>query len=350
MFEAALATIQPNFPPGILQGDPKHSNTYFSLSNGAAIRGPWNEGKSSQLGEEYQYINDPIKHVKDTNGLADQQQTATERNEQMIQEKDKELAQQRSEEIKFATMPWEDEAILWNKPANVQMKNQQPSEQEMQQSKMPAQSMADKSDTSNKKTTSNKKKIEASESLNTMPVQNSKQSLSMNQQREPVQDSILEKFFGDCLKDIYWAEKQLVKTLARLQRATRSEELKQAITEHTEVTNGQVNRLEEIFEQLGKKPQARKCEAMEGLIMEGMQVIEDTEDGTSTRDVALIIASQKIEHYEIATYGSLVQLAKTLGHNDIAEMLQTSLDEEKQADERLTEIAENSINYQATEE
>jgi ferritin-like metal-binding protein YciE len=89
---------------------------------------------------------------------------------------------------------------------------------------------------------------------------------------------------------------------------------------------------------------------MEGLIAEGMTVVEETEDGTSTRDAALIIASQKIEHYEIATYGSLVQLAKTLGKNDIAELLQASLDEEKRADEMLTQIAENNINYQASEE
>src|SRR5438552_12185733 len=79
MFEAALATIQPNFPQGVLQGDPRFSNTYFNMSNGAEVRGPWNQGKSSQLGEEYQYINDPIKHIKETNSLLDQEQTHTER-------------------------------------------------------------------------------------------------------------------------------------------------------------------------------------------------------------------------------------------------------------------------------
>jgi Mn-containing catalase len=359
MFEAALATIQPNFPPGILQGDPKHSNTYFNMSNGAEVRGPWNQGKSSQLGEEYQYINDPLKHIKETNSLLDQQQTQTERNEQMIQEKDKQLAQQRGEEIKIATMPWEDEGIGWNKPSRAQMKNQQPSQQEQQQSTMPAQTVPmqnaagsqpiAEAGVSDKMGLGTQESANTSESLNTLSSQNTGQSLNMNQ-RAPVQDSVLKKFFVDSLKDIYWAEKQLVKTLPRLKKAADSEELQQAIADHLEVTNEQVSRLEQIFEQLGSKAQGKRCEAMEGLITEGMNVMENTEEGTSTRDAALIMASQKIEHYEIASYGSLAQLAKTLGHNDIAEMLHTTLDEEKEADENLTNIAENKINTQAGEE
>ncbi|HEY6974640.1 MAG TPA: DUF892 family protein [Chitinophagaceae bacterium] len=353
MFEAALATIQPNFPPGILQGDPKHSNTYFNLSNGAEVRGPWNQGKSSQLGEEYQYINDPLKYIKETNSLLDQQQTHTERNEQMIQEKDKQLAQQRGEEIQFATMPWEDEGIAWNKPSKAQMKNQQPSQEELQQSRMPSQQatmQAGGSQPMMNRDTSKKmeENPDTSGSLNTMS-ENKGQSPNMNE-RQPVQDSVLEKFFVDTLKDIYWAEKQLVKTLPRMQRAAESTELQEAIAEHLEITNEQANRLEQIFEQMGKKAQAKKCEAMEGLITEGMRMIEETESGTSTRDAALIMAAQKIEHYEIATYGGLAQLAKTLGYDDIAELLHTTLDEEKQADENLTNIAESKINYQATEE
>ncbi len=102
MFEAALETIQPNFPPGILESDPKHSNTYFSLSNGAEVRGPWNEGKSSKLGEEWQYINDPLRHVEKTNGLTDCEPKGTDRTEDTVREHNEQLAAERSGEIKAA--------------------------------------------------------------------------------------------------------------------------------------------------------------------------------------------------------------------------------------------------------
>src|SRR3954451_13356995 len=164
------------------------------------------------------------------------------------------------------------------------------------------------------------------------------------------EDSMLMNFFTDELKDIYWAEKHLTKTLPKLKRAANSEELQQAFEEHTQVTNEHINRLDQVFEMLGKKAQAKKCEAMEGITTETQTVIEETQNGTATRDVALIMAAQKAEHYEIATYGGLVQLAKTIGQDEIANLLQTTLDEEKQTDQRLTEIAENNINYQATEE
>src|SRR4051794_35741057 len=164
------------------------------------------------------------------------------------------------------------------------------------------------------------------------------------------EDSMLMNFFTDELKDIYWAEKHLTKALPKLKRAANSEELQQAFEEHTQVTNEHINRLDQVFEMLGKKAQAKKCEAMEGITTEAQTVIEETQNGTATRDVALIMAAQKAEHYEIATYGGLVQLAKTIGQDEIANLLQTTLDEEKQTDQRLTEIAENNINYQATEE
>lgn len=160
----------------------------------------------------------------------------------------------------------------------------------------------------------------------------------------------LEKFFKDEIKDIYWAEKHLVKTLPKMQKAATSEELKAAFADHLEVTKGHVERLEQVFELLGEKPQAKKCEAMEGITKEGESIIEDTEKGTATRDVGLILAAQKVEHYEISTYGGLSQLAKTLGKNDIAKILDKTLGEEKDADESLTEIAENNINYDASEE
>jgi ferritin-like metal-binding protein YciE len=164
------------------------------------------------------------------------------------------------------------------------------------------------------------------------------------------EDSMLTDLFVDELKDIYWAEKHLVKALPKMQRAANSEELKQAIEEHIEVTNEHVSRLEQAFEMLGKKAQAKKCEAMEGLTTEGQRIIEETDAGTSTRDVGIIMAAQKVEHYEIATYGGLIQLAKTLGHNNIADLLVPTLNEEKEADKKLTDIAENNINYEASME
>ena len=157
----------------------------------------------------------------------------------------------------------------------------------------------------------------------------------------------LEKFFTDSLKDIYWAEKHLTKALPKMQKAATTEELQNAIGEHISQTEEHVTRLEHVFEMLGHKAQAKKCEAMEGLVKEGETVIEETEDGSMTRDVGIIISAQKVEHYEIATYGSLVQLATTMGHEDIAQVLQETLDEEKQTDEGLTSIAENDINWEA---
>ncbi|MGN6476149.1 MAG: DUF892 family protein, partial [Flavipsychrobacter sp.] len=116
-------------------------------------------------------------------------------------------------------------------------------------------------------------------------------------------DSMLEKFFQDELKDIYWAEKHLVKTLPKMKKAATSAELQAAFEEHLNVTKEHVARLEQVFEMLGKKAQAKKCDAMAGITEEGEGIIEETEAGTATRDVGLILAAQKVEHYEIATYG-----------------------------------------------
>jgi ferritin-like metal-binding protein YciE len=162
--------------------------------------------------------------------------------------------------------------------------------------------------------------------------------------------SMLQEFILDSLKDIYWAEKHLTKALPKLLKAATSEELKQAFQEHTTVTQEQVARLEQVFEILGKKPQAKKCEAMEGLTKEAESVIEETEKGSKTRDVGLIMAAQKVEHYEIATYGSLVQITKTMGMTEIADILAETLAEEKETDQLLTDIAENNINLQAEAE
>jgi ferritin-like metal-binding protein YciE len=162
-----------------------------------------------------------------------------------------------------------------------------------------------------------------------------------------VQNSALDKFFHDQLKDIYWAEKHLTKALPKMQKNATTEELKNAIETHLAQTEEQVARLEQVFEMLDKKPQAKKCDGMEGLVKEGESVIEETEDGSMTRDVGIIVSAQKVEHYEIAAYGSLVTLAKTMGHDDIAEILQTTLDEEKETDQLLSSIAENDINWEA---
>ncbi len=168
--------------------------------------------------------------------------------------------------------------------------------------------------------------------------------------RAGLKDTGLEEFFADELKDIYWAEKHLVKTLPKMQKAATSAQLKQAFGDHLELTKGHVSRLEQVFEILGKKAQAKKCEAIEGITKEGESIIEDTEDGTATRDAGLILAGQKAEHYEISTYGGLAQLAKTIGRDDVAAILAETLAEEKEADELLTEIAENGINYESAEE
>ncbi len=163
-------------------------------------------------------------------------------------------------------------------------------------------------------------------------------------------DQKLGKFFLDSLKDIYWAEKHLTKALPKMEKAATTEELQNAFADHLAQTEEHVHRLEKVFEELGEKAQAKKCEAMEGLTKEGESIIDETDEGTMTRDVGLIMAAQKVEHYEIATYGGLVQLSKTMGLDDIAEILSETLDEEKQADELLTEIAEKNVNWEAEQE
>lgn len=162
--------------------------------------------------------------------------------------------------------------------------------------------------------------------------------------------SLLEEFFIDTLKDIYWAEKALTKALPKMSKSATSTELKKAFDEHLEVTKKQIERLEDVFGEMGLKPQGKKCEAMQGLVEESESIISETKDDTSTRDAALIIAAQKVEHYEIASYGGLVQLAKTMNKNEIAKTLAATLNEEKTADEKLTQVAEGRINAEAAGE
>lgn len=163
-------------------------------------------------------------------------------------------------------------------------------------------------------------------------------------------DSALHDFFKDEVKDIYWAEKHLIKVLPKMKKAATSPELATALDEHLAQTKVHVERLEKVFELLDQKPRAKKCEAMEGITKEGEGILEETEAGTATRDVGIILAAQKVEHYEIATYGGLAQLAKTLGLDEIKEILGQTLSEEKETDEKLTAIAENSVNYASASE
>src|SRR6478735_5260954 len=168
--------------------------------------------------------------------------------------------------------------------------------------------------------------------------------------RDSVEATQLEEFFMNALKDIYWAEKHLTKAIPKMIKASTTEELRKVFEEHLEVTKDQVTKLETVFGLLGEKPQAKKCEAMEGLTKEAESIIEETEEGSLTRDVALVMAAQKVEHYEIATYGTLVRIATAVGRQDAADIFSAILDEEKEADMTLTGVVENNINLEATHE
>ncbi|HJS55730.1 MAG TPA: ferritin-like domain-containing protein [Chitinophagaceae bacterium] len=171
----------------------------------------------------------------------------------------------------------------------------------------------------------------------------------MNQNRNN-RSSLLEKFFVDQLKDMYYAEQHLVKSIPEMINAASSEELEDAFEKHLKQTERHVKRLDKVFHLLGRKPEGKKCEAMEGLVKEAKTIINETKEGTMTRDAALIIAAQKIEHYEIATYGGLVQLAITMDLHSAAKILDKTLEEEEDTDTTLTQIAETSINVEAENE
>lgn len=158
-------------------------------------------------------------------------------------------------------------------------------------------------------------------------------------------NSKLMEFFVNELKDLLWAEQELVGTLPVMADAATSPELKAAFENHLTETEVHVTRLEQAFAILGLEPDTIKCDAMAGIVEEGDGIISDTEEGTAQRDVGLIFAGQKAEHYEIASYGGMISLAKTLGYYDIAELFVLTIDEEKSADALLTQIAENHVNY-----
>jgi len=165
-----------------------------------------------------------------------------------------------------------------------------------------------------------------------------------------MEDSEFHEFFVDELKDIYWAEKHLVKALPKMKKAATSPELAAAFEKHAGETQTHVDRLEKVFELLDEKAAAKKCDAMEGLLKEAESIIEDTEKGSHTRDAGLILAAQKVEHYEIATYGTLRSFADAMGHIDVAELLQQTLDNEKATNDALTDAAETIVNHAAAQE
>ncbi|HTG42899.1 MAG TPA: ferritin-like domain-containing protein [Verrucomicrobiae bacterium] len=156
----------------------------------------------------------------------------------------------------------------------------------------------------------------------------------------------LQELYLDQLQDVYDAEKQLIKALPKMAKTATNEELKAAFETHLEQTEEQISRLERIFEELGEKPKGKKCKAMQGLVEEGKEMMEEDAD-QDVMDAGLICAAQKVEHYEIASYGCLRTYAEMLGFDDQADLLQETLDEEKDTDENLTELAVSCINLEA---
>jgi ferritin-like metal-binding protein YciE len=150
----------------------------------------------------------------------------------------------------------------------------------------------------------------------------------------------------DELRDIYHAEKQLVKALPKMAKKAKSDQLRQAFEHHLEETKGQVDRLEQVFDKLDARSRGKRCEAMEGLVEEAQEMMDEITT-PEVLDAAMIAAAQKVEHYEIASYGSARALAEALGHNEIAQLLDQTLEEEKQADRKLNEIALSDVNQRA---
>lgn len=167
---------------------------------------------------------------------------------------------------------------------------------------------------------------------------------------KPSDENALKEFLVDGLKDIYFAEYAIMQGLTKMKDAATSDKLKKAIDLHYKQTKIQITRLEEAFGLFDEKPAKKKCEAIIGILKEGDDILEDTEEGSMTRDAAIIIASQKVEHYEIATYGSLAELARTIDREDVAKILETTLSEEKETDVSLTILAVDKINEAAAQE
>lgn len=159
-------------------------------------------------------------------------------------------------------------------------------------------------------------------------------------------EKTLDDLFHDTLKDIYYAEKKILRGLQKMKRAAQSDDLKSAFEMHHDQTQGQIERLEQVFEQIGKTPRGKTCDAIEGIIAEGEEIAEEYK-GTSALDAGLIASAQAVEHYEITRYGTLKRWAKELGLNEAANLLDQSLKEEMQTDTDLTKLADASANDRA---
>jgi ferritin-like metal-binding protein YciE len=158
--------------------------------------------------------------------------------------------------------------------------------------------------------------------------------------------STMQDLFVDELRDIYHAEKQLTKALPKMAKAAKNDKLRECFEAHLEETRGQIERLEQVFDEIDVRKRGKPCEAMEGLLEEGREMMEEIKDG-SVRDAGMITAAQKVEHYEIAAYGSLVAHAEQLGHKKAAKLLQETLEQEKMADRKLNEVALGAVNQGA---
>lgn len=175
-------------------------------------------------------------------------------------------------------------------------------------------------------------------------------SKNQNGTASKMENGKFREFFVDQLKDIYWAEQALEKALQKMAKAATSEKLAKAFEKHTQETEGQIKILEQVFELMGEKAEGKKCDAMEGLIKEAESIIKDTDKDSFTRDAGLVLAGQKTEHYEIASYGTLVVFAEQMGEKEVAKLLQKILDQEEKTDITLTMVSEGGVNEKAVKE
>lgn len=195
-----------------------------------------------------------------------------------------------------------------------------------------------------KKTSMSKSKSSKSVKKDSAPKNKSADAGKVTAKKDAAKD--LQDLFEDGLKDIYWAEKALKKELPKMEKNASADALKKAIKGHLAETEKQIKRLEDAFKSIGKKAEAEKCDAMAGLLEEAKGIIKETKIG-AVRDAGIIAAAQKVEHYEIATYGTLTAFAKVLGHKKALKLLLDSLKEEKKCDEALTKLADTNLNSKA---
>ena len=165
----------------------------------------------------------------------------------------------------------------------------------------------------------------------------------------PAKQKTLNDLFLDGLKDIYHAEKQVLRALPKMARAVKNDQLRQSLEQHREETNGQIERLERLFELVEKRASGKPCQAMQGLIEEGQEHLEEYKDSPAL-DAAIIAANQGIEHYEIARYGTMRTWAQQLGMNEAVQLIEQTLEEEKKTDKLLTQMAEQSANQEAEQQ